>query len=289
MAQGKTSKASPSTGRRNAAKGSRKAAVPKEKEAASASKRAAGAGQASKTASKPARKTGTTKTATGDKTAKAGRKATGTKAAGAKSAGSKAAPDKSGTLLAEILAADNPGQQVAKVAEALRDSRTSAAVQAARTLAELTEHKPELLAPVTDKIVAGFAASNRRAVQSCADALPAVAKLAPARVARHLDKLRAAFEQTQAVGQDGLVRTFAALCAASVAYQKRLEPVLTVALEGAEGKTLLRWTQTVLPALKGEPHARARAVVEGRLYSIPRPIAQKIADFLGMKLRPQMR
>ena len=41
----------------------------------------------------------------------------------------------------------------------------------------------------------------------------------------------------------------------------------------------------VLPALKGEPHARARGVVEARLYRIPRAIAQQIADFLKIKLR----
>ena len=90
-------------------------------------------------------------------------------------------------------------------------------------------------------------------------------------------------------GKDGLVRTFAALCAASVAYQKRLEPVLTKALNYGEGKTLLRWTETVLPALKGEPHARARAVVENRLYRIPRSVAQPLADLLGIKLRPNAR
>ena len=81
----------------------------------------------------------------------------------------------------------------------------------------------------------------------------------------------------------------AALCVASVAYQKRLEPVLTEALAGADGKTLLRWTQAILPALKGEPHARARAVVEGRLDLLQKPIAQPIADFLGIKLRPRPR
>ena len=58
------------------------------------------------------------------------------------------------------------------------------------------------------------------------------------------------------------------------------------ALTGAEPKTLLRWTELVLPALKGEPHAQARAVVEQRLNDIPRPQAEKIAEFLGIRLRP---
>jgi len=109
------------------------------------------------------------------------------------------------------------------------------------------------------------------------------------RVARQLDLLKSSFETTTDIGKDGLVRTFAALCSASVAYQKRLEPVLTLALNGADGKTLLAWSKTVLPALKGEPHARARAVVEGRLNMIPRAYGQQIADFLGIKLRLRYR
>ena len=109
------------------------------------------------------------------------------------------------------------------------------------------------------------------------------------RKARQLEVLKGSFEEASDVGKDGLVKTFAALCTASVAYQKRLEPVLTLALDGADGKTLLAWSQIVLPALKGEPHARARAVVEGRLDLIPRSYAQQIADFLGIKLRLRYR
>jgi hypothetical protein len=122
-------------------------------------------------------------------------------------------------------------------------------------------------------------------VQASADALPAIARIAPAKVARHLEILKAAYEPAILDGRDGLVRTFAALCTASVAYQKRLEPSLTTALERADGKTLLKWSRIVLPALKGEPHARARGVVEARLYRIPRAVAQQIAEFLKIKLR----
>ena len=52
------------------------------------------------------------------------------------------------------------------------------------------------------------------------------------------------------------------------------------------GNELIMDTEIVLPSLKGEPHARARAVVEDRLHSIPRQFAQPIAAFLGIKLRP---
>lgn len=167
----------------------------------------------------------------------------------------------------------------------LADSRPSPAGQAARVVEELTAGKPEALVPLVDRLVSSLRSDHVRVVSACALALPAMARLAPARVARHLPALTASFGDVSPAAQDGLVRTFATLCVASVAYQKRLEPVLDVALGAADAKTLLRWAQIVLPALKGEPHARARAVVERRLPSLPRPVAQKIADHLGIKLR----
>lgn len=171
-------------------------------------------------------------------------------------------------------------------AENLTSDKPSAATASARILDDLLAKKPDLLVSAIDRFAVAVASPNKRTVQTAAAALPVMAKLAPARVARHLPQLTEAFTQTNDVGKDGLVTTFAALCTASVAYQKRLEPVLELALSTAEPKTLLRWAEIVLPSLKGEPHARARAVVEGRLPSMARPLAQPIANMLGIKLRP---
>jgi hypothetical protein len=171
-------------------------------------------------------------------------------------------------------------------AENLTSDKPSAATASARILDDLLAKKPDLLVSAIDRFAVAVASPNKRTVQTAAAALPVMAKLAPARVARHLPQLTEAFTQTSDVGKDGLVTTFAALCTASVAYQKRLEPVLELALSTADPKTLLRWAEVVLPSLKGEPHARARAVVEGRLPSMARPLAQPIATMLGIKLRP---
>ena len=188
-----------------------------------------------------------------------------------------------------IIETEHPQSQIAELGEQTLSGTRTAATQAARVLSEIIEQKPDLVVPLVAKFALGISSPNKRVVQTAAEALPAIAKIAPARVARQLDVLKAAFEDASDVGKDGLVRTFAALCTASVAYQKRLEPVLTVALNGADGKTLFEWSKTVLPALKGEPHARARAVVEGRLNFIPRSYAQEIAEFLGIKLRVRYR
>ena len=188
-----------------------------------------------------------------------------------------------------ILAEESPQSKIAEQGELMVEGPRTAATQAARVLSEIIAAKPELVVPLVAKFANSVCSPNKRVVQTSAEALPAIARVAPARVARQLDVLKGSFEEANNVGKDGLVRTFAALCTASVAYQKRLEPVLTLALSGCDGKTLLEWSQIVLPALKGEPHARARAVVEGRLNLIPRSHAQQIADFLGIKLRLRYR
>ena len=155
-----------------------------------------------------------------------------------------------------------------------------------KTVDDILAAKPDLLVGLVDRFVVLIASPHKRTIQSVALALPVMARVAPARVARHLQALTERFPETNEVGKDGLVSTFAALCMASVAYQKRLEPVLDVALSTADAKTLQRWAEIILPSLKGEPHARARAGVEGRLPALPRALSQPIATFLGIKLRP---
>jgi hypothetical protein len=186
-----------------------------------------------------------------------------------------------------ITAGDAPS--VLRHLAALEDDREAPSTQAARLVAELTDKKPELLVPLIERFARLLLSKNRRVVQSAASALAPLSRIAPAKVAKQLPVLTQNWAATSEEGKDGLVRTFAGLCTASVAYQKRLEPALALALGEADPKLLIRWTEIVLPALKGEPHARARAVVEDRLYVIPRPQAQKIADFLGIKLRPVLR
>jgi len=203
-----------------------------------------------------------------------------------------AKPKKGGgaAATAEQLIENKATQQIAEHAgQMLDDGHPTTATQSARVIGEIVARKPEVVAPLVDRFVSGITSGNRRVVQTSAEALPAIAKVAPARVAKHLEKLKPAFSNASDVGKDGLVRTFAALCAASVAYQRRLEPVLKQALGEAGSKILVEWTKAVLPALKGEPHANARAVVESRLADIQRAHAQQIADFLGIKLRVRTR
>ncbi|MFK7984443.1 MAG: hypothetical protein AB8I08_00300 [Sandaracinaceae bacterium] len=178
---------------------------------------------------------------------------------------------------------------IADLGADLISNKKSVAAQAARVLDEIVSRKADSVVPIIDKFATAIGAPAKRPAQSAANALPQMSRVAPARVARHLPRLKESFDQATPAGKDGLIRTFAGLCTASVAYQKRLEDVLNKGLREADAKTLIAWTQVVLPALKGEPHARARATVEARLGRIPKIHAQKIADFLGIKLRLRYR
>lgn len=186
-------------------------------------------------------------------------------------------------------ALEGDAKRIVELGDELISGKKGASAQAARVLDGILEQKPEALAPIIDRLIKAVLGPEKRAAQTAANALPVMARVQPARVARHLPRLINGFDAATPIGKDGMVRTFAGLCTASVAYQKRLEGVLNKALSEADAKTLQKWTEVVLPALKGEPHARARATVEARLGRIPKAVAQKIADFLGIKLRLRYR
>jgi hypothetical protein len=190
--------------------------------------------------------------------------------------------------IAAALAAGANDPPLSHYAKALDDDNPNTAAHGARVIEELVAIKPELGAPHIERLVRGLWSPHARVVQAAAAALPQLGKVAPAKVARHLDRLQAGFDAGSEAARDGIVRTLVALCLASVAYQRRVVDVLEKALAGAEPKTLQRWTEVVLPALKGEPHAQARSAVERRLGELPRAIAEKIAEQLGIKLRPSM-
>lgn len=193
---------------------------------------------------------------------------------------------KSTSALAEEIVSGASEQNLAQLISALEDRSSSVATRAARVIEEVITRKPELGIAHIEQLIKLLKSEHVRVVQMAAAVLPLIAQIAPAKVAKHLTTLTESFESVSDIGKEGLVRIFVALCVASIAYQKRLSDVLQLALSSADGKTLLRWSELLLPALKGEPHAFARSAVERRLNDIPRPIAKKIASFLGIKLRP---
>ena len=80
----------------------------------------------------------------------------------------------------------------------------TAATQSARVVSEIVTRKPEALASFVDRLVTGLRSEHKRVIQASAQALPAVAQVAPARVAKHLDRLKEGFDELSEAGQDGM-------------------------------------------------------------------------------------
>lgn len=200
--------------------------------------------------------------------------------------GSQRPPGQAITIATELVAGTaQPG--IDHYVRGLVDPKDSVSSLASKVLEEVANQKPELLAPHIERLVSGLGSERPRVAQCAAHALPILARVAPAKVAKHLPTLQASFRSASEIARDGLVRTFVSLCLASVTYQRRLIEVFEQALREADPKALVRWVELILPALKGEPYAQARSIAESRLNEpeLPRPVAQRVAELLGVKLR----
>jgi hypothetical protein len=193
----------------------------------------------------------------------------------------------SSVSLVEEIIAGHAEHGLAHYVHLLEDENDAVVSQGARVIDEIVTHKPELLAPHLDRLIAALLSDRPRNVRCAAAALPVLARVTPAKVAKHLPMLVDQLEGAPLAAKDALLRTFVGLCVASVTYQKRLLDVFGRSLQKADDVSLPQWTELILPALKGEPYAQVRAIVEGRLSDpdLPRPTAQRIADHLGIKLR----
>jgi hypothetical protein len=199
-----------------------------------------------------------------------------------------AAPSLAPSLVNELIAGTS-GVSLEQYVAQLSDSRDATSQQAAKLLEDLAVAKPELLAPHIEALVTLLGSARPRVAQTAAHVLPVLARVTPAKVAKQLKTMQASFPDASEVAKDGLVRTFIALCVASVTYQKRLIESFELALRTADAKQLPSWVEHILPALKGEPYAQARAVAEARVQdpALQRPVAERVAGILGIKLRPQ--
>lgn len=185
--------------------------------------------------------------------------------------------------LAKDLIAREDAEAVAILVKHLDERETAVSVDVAKVLEIVAASSPKLLGPGTDGLASAVRSTNARTATVASTLLALAAPAVPARVAKHLDALLKVFPVGAPAVRDALVRAFAGLCAASVAYQRRLGPVLEEALATCGERDLPRWAEVILPSLKGEPHARARAIVERRMPELPRPGVLRVAKLLGVK------
>lgn len=194
-------------------------------------------------------------------------------------------PARGAAAIAAAIVAGTGDPGLSHYARALDDSDKAKASLAAHVIETVAKERPGLVTPHTERLIRQLGSRHAPVARACASTLPELARVAPARVAKHAAALRTAWDDAGEMGRDGILRTWVALCGASIAYQPRLVDAIQAALEGADPKALARWALLALPVLKGEPHAQAREVVERRLADLPRPAATKLANGLGIKLR----
>ncbi len=197
-------------------------------------------------------------------------------------------PSIEASAIAEKIVTEQDDPSLLAYANQLRHSRNSTVIKAARVLGEVVSRRPEMATCAVSTLVQSLFSVHPRVVRMSAETLPAIARVAPAKVAKHLDQFQSQFYQASEIAQEGIVRTYVALCLASVTYQRKLEHVFHTLLNKATPKQLATWAEVLIPALKGEPHASCKEIVEARLGQLPRDAAQKIAASLGIKLRALM-
>ena len=95
-----------------------------------------------------------------------------------------AAPKKSGgggaaAAARRILEDESPQSKIAEHGETMMEGPRTAATQSARVLSEVLAERPELVVPLVAKFAKGISSSNKRVVQTSAEALPAIARIAP--------------------------------------------------------------------------------------------------------------
>lgn len=192
---------------------------------------------------------------------------------------------RSAAALAGQLVSGEAGRSLRDYVGAMCSDVESTASQAARVVEETIVQQPSLGAPHIGKLVELLDSPHPRVVQALDTALPALGRVAPAKVAKRMTALRAHFDQGDAPVRDVVIKTLIALCAASVAYQRRVLDVFLRGIAEAPAASLLDWVPSLLPILKGEPYAEARDRVEARLPALPAREAQALAEHLGIRLR----
>jgi hypothetical protein len=195
-------------------------------------------------------------------------------------------PDSGTDAIARAIVAGTAEPGLGHYVRALDDAQEDVAARAARVIEAVVHERPDLGSPHIERLVRLLASGEGRVARACATVLPEIARVAPAKVAKHIGGFQAGYDAASETAREAMLRTWAVLCGASIAYQARLAGGIEHALAGAAVKDLARWAELALPVLKGEPYAQVRAVVERRLGELPRAAAQKLAERFHIRFRP---
>src|SRR5690606_2692608 len=118
--------------------------------------------------------------------ARAAAKASGASRAAGQRAGK--AASRGATMSGEGAVAEESEIPIAELGDDLVSGKKALVTSAARVIDALLEREPEAVVPIIDRFVKAVGGDDKRAAQTAAAALPIMARVAPARVARHLPR-----------------------------------------------------------------------------------------------------
>jgi hypothetical protein len=185
--------------------------------------------------------------------------------------------------LAEELARTGDAASIAELAEAIRSAPQAVANDAVKTLYEIGERRPELIAPHAGAFFAALKSRNNRMVWGALTAIASLTEARPDSVAGRLDDILDAADRSSVIAKDAAFSILATL-SASPAHKKHAWPRLLAALQtSAVNQTPMYAEKALVPAALNDPKALAE-IVRARLAEIHQPPKRKRLEKVLRKL-----
>lgn len=176
--------------------------------------------------------------------------------------------------LAEELAHSGDAAAIAELAGAIGSAPQSVANDAIKSLYEIGERRPELIAPHAAAFFAALNSRNNRMIWGALSAIAAITVARPDTVAARLDEVLGAADRSSVIAKDAAFSILATL-SASPAHQAATWPRLLAALgTSAVNQTPMYAEKALAAAAHNDPKELAK-VLEARLVGIHQPPKRK--------------
>lgn len=168
--------------------------------------------------------------------------------------------------LAERLAASGDAAAMAELAEAILSGPQAVRNDAIKTLYEVGERNPTLLAPHSGALFEALKSRNNRLVWGALTAIDTIAAERSTEIARRLPEILAAAAKSSVIARDKTVSILVKL--AEAGHQSKTLPILLDTLRTAPVNQLPAYTEAVGPLIGRDEIDEFRAILQTRLRSI---------------------
>lgn len=168
--------------------------------------------------------------------------------------------------LAERLAASGDAAAMAELAEAILSGPQAVRNDAIKTLYEVGERNPTLLAPHSGALFEALKSRNNRLIWGALTAIDTIAAERSAEIAKRLPEILAAAAKSSVIARDKTVSILVKL--AEAGHQAKTLPILLDTLRTAPVNQLPAYTEAVGPLIGRDEIDEFRAILQTRLRSI---------------------